>query len=44
MDTFGWCDGFIKINYCGAENQTEVGANSAKPDWLEVFTLSHPNE
>ena len=31
MDTFGWCDGFIKMIYSGAQIQTEVFGNNAAP-------------
>jgi len=39
MDTFGWCDGFVKVIYSGSEVCTDVVENSGSPEWMEELIL-----
>ena len=38
-DLFAWCDGFIKVNYAGSENTTDVIENTDRPEWNEELIL-----
>jgi Ca2+-dependent lipid-binding protein len=37
MDTFGTCDPFCRLDFCGENRETKVIKNTYSPDWNEVF-------
>ena len=37
MDTFGSCDPFVRLTFCGEARQTTVKKGTYAPDWNEAF-------
>eukprot|EP00291_Cryptomonas_curvata_P008243 CAMPEP_0172191692 /NCGR_PEP_ID=MMETSP1050-20130122/23864_1 /TAXON_ID=233186 /ORGANISM="Cryptomonas curvata, Strain CCAP979/52" /LENGTH=303 /DNA_ID=CAMNT_0012866813 /DNA_START=110 /DNA_END=1018 /DNA_ORIENTATION=+ len=37
MDTFGTCDPFCRLEFCGENRETAVIKNTYSPDWNEAF-------
>ncbi len=37
MDTFGTCDPFCRLDFCGENRETSVIKNTYSPDWNEAF-------
>ena len=39
LDTLGWCDGFVRVIYSGAEIASEVVPGRKDPEWKEELML-----